>query len=1048
MKPLKVVMSAFCPYADRTELDLTAFGGRGLFLITGDTGAGKTTVFDAISFALFGEASGRNRTTDTLRSDFAKAEVKTYVELSFLHRGEKYSVTRNPRYERPKNRGAGMTAENPDALLELPDGRRVAGYRDVTVKITEILGVNYLRFKQLAMIAQGEFLQLLLADSKERGEIFRRVFDTDLYRDAQRLLKEDEHEAKKRCAEVEQQILQCIAGIAHSEDARGRALSAKADTADIHTAEDILSELQALIAADAELRDGLREKADALGPELAAQIARITRAQYVNRAFADLDIARERQKSLLDRRGEFDAREETLRRAEKALYTVSPAEAAHLREREAEHRLTQDISALEIEMRAQASDLEAARVTYLAEKERAPEREKRAFAIDRLTKTLPSYEASERLKRALNELNEQQTAVQEASEELRRQKTALSEQKTEIGRESEGLADTEARAAICEQAAKQLQSARSGLLALRDALSRIAALRGESAELQDRFVAAQEQFRAANLMYVEKESAFFREQAGLLAASLRDGEACPVCGATVHPSRASLTADAPDEAELKGFRQKSERARKHMQEAGERSALKLAEIKLAREQAAHTAEVCFPARGGEASQKDLAALIASALAENERENRENDAQARRLKEQASRREQCLEQLASLDRALRRNEEETARNEEQKSELLSDIASKTGEYKTLRSSLTYADRRQAAAAADAWTRELDALKHAFKQAEEAYHALKNKLEGNQTLLDDRKKRLTGATEAVRQTRETYLRALSDCDFSDEAAYRDALKTESEIDALRRAVEQHRRETQAVKQDLQRLSKETENERKQDTTQLEAVRQKLETERRDADESVQRLTARLGNNAPIAKALRGAIADAAARQREYLLLANLSKTANGELAGKQKLAFEQYVQASYFNRILIEANKRLRIMTNSRFELLRREEAANLYAQTGLEIDVLDHYTGRARSVKSLSGGEAFKASLSLALGLSDAIQQYAGGVEIDALFVDEGFGSLDAESLDQAIQTLIGLASGDRLVGIISHVHELQERIDRQVVIRKSGAGSKIFIKSQ
>ncbi|MFZ7101507.1 MAG: SbcC/MukB-like Walker B domain-containing protein [Peptococcaceae bacterium] len=335
------------------------------------------------------------------------------------------------------------------------------------------------------------------------------------------------------------------------------------------------------------------------------------------------------------------------------------------------------------------------------------------------------------------------------------------------------------------------------------------------------------------------------------------------------------------------------------------------------------------------------------------------------------------------------------------------------------------------------------KGAFRQAEEAYHALKNKLEGNQTILSDQKKRLTDTIQTKQEALAAYIKKLSECDFPNEEAYHNALKTESEISELKYFIEQYRNEVQDVKQDLRRLTKETENKQKQDMEQLEAAKQKLDQEKRQADESIQALIARLGTNEPIAKALGRANSDAAAYQQKYLLLSNLSKTANGELTGKQKLAFEQYVQASYFNQILIEANKRLKIMTNSRFELLRKEDAADLRSQTGLEIDVLDHYTGRIRSVKSLSGGESFKASLSLALGLSDVIQSYTGGVEIDILFIDEGFGALDAESLEQAVQTLVGLAAGNRLVGIISHVSELKERIDRQVVIRKSSSGSSI-----
>jgi exonuclease SbcC len=941
-----------------------------------------------------------------------------------------------------------MTAENADALLELPDGSRVAGYREVTGKITEILGINYQRFKQLAMIAQGEFLELLLADSKERGKIFRRVFDTAFCQEAQGLLKDREIEAKKRCAEVEQRILQYIAGIAGPEAASGQAPADGSDAVSVHDAEDILTALQAAIAADARLREELQRGAEAADRQIAAQIALIAQAGYVNRAFADLDTARERQKSLLARREEDDARKKTLQNAEKALRTVSPAETADLWEQEAERKLTQSIAALEIEIRAQIEDLEAAQNAYCAERERAPEREKRAAAIDGLTKMLPRYEAAERLGRALAELEEKQSTVCAASEALHRRKTDLLEQRAKLGEEAEGLADTEARAAICEQEAKHLQDVRAGLLALRKALTQIDGLRRESAALQRLFVDAQGEFRAANLIFVEKESAFFREQAGLLAASLEDGKPCPVCGATVHPSKAALAADAPGEAELKAFRQKAELARQHMQEAGEQSALKLAEIKLVQEQTEQSAELCFPGADKDSLREDLAARIESALAENDRKKQETDAQDRRLKKQASRKKQCAELLADLERALQSNEEETAQSERQKSGLLSDIASKTGERRALQDALEYADRSRAAAEIETQTRALDALKEAFKQAEEDYHALKNKLDGNRALLDDRKKSLIQIAGAAEQARAAYRRALSDCGFPDEEAYRRALRTESEIDALTQAVERHRSETQAAEQDLQRLSAETKDKQKQDVALLEAEKQTLEQEKRKTDEAIGALTARLGNNEPIAKALRRAITDETACRREYLLFGNLSKTANGELAGKQKLAFEQYVQAAYFNRILIEANKRLRIMTNDRFALLRREDAANLQSPAGLDIDVLDRYTGRTRSVKSLSGGEAFEASLALALGLSDAIQQYAGGVEIDALFIDEGFGSLDAESLDRAIQILIGLAEGDRLIGIISHVQELKERIDRQVVVRKGHAGSTIFLKDR
>ncbi|MGI6492501.1 MAG: AAA family ATPase [Pelotomaculum sp.] len=1043
MKPLKIVMSAFGPYAGNTELDLTAFGGQGLFLITGETGAGKTTIFDAMAFALFGETSGSTRTVDTLRSDFAEPHNKTYVELTFLHKGKIYTITRNPRYERPKKSGDGMTTENPDAALQLPDGDIITGYRDVTAKVVELLGINYRQFKQIAMIAQGEFLQLLLADSKERGDIFRRVFNTELYQTAQSLLKDYEREAKKRCESNEQGILQYISGIVCPATEQGQQLAAKLDTANIHTAAEILSELQALNAADTSLGHSLQEQAGALEQNLAAQIVQITEAQYINQAFTALAVAQERQKELRRRQDEHNDRKKTLQDAETARYIVSPLEDAYLREKAAEQKLIQNCQSLAMEIQAQEKELAMVQKAYHSEKEKEPARERLAAAIDGLTKTLPQYDAAAGLARELKKLAAEQRSVEAALEKTRQQKDALLAQKNNLQQELERLTGIEVQVSICEQEGKELQANQTALLELQSSLARFGKLQTESVRLQQQFNVAQEAFQAVNALYLAKETAFFREQAGLLAATLEEGKPCPVCGSTVHPHKATPAADAPSEAELNELKQKNDLARRNMQDASERSAAKLAEINLAREQLHHAAAACFPAIEQNISQKQLAALSQAALAKNKQDIRKKYEQVRQLKEQLTRKNQCREQLASIEDSLQANETATAQKEQQKNNIISDLAAKTGELKTLKASLEYADRSQAVALIKEWTGTLSHLKDNFRKAEAAYHALNSKLKGNQALLDDWRERLTSTSQAKKQAFLAYTRKMSECGFATGEAYHGALKTESQINELRHAVEQYQNEAKALELDLQRLARETEGKQQQDMEILAAAKEALEEEKKQVDESLRTLMARLSVNEPIAKALSEAIADGVKYQQEYLLFSNLSKTANGELPGKQKLAFEQYVQASYFSRIIGESNKRLKRMTNGRFELMPRAGAVDLRSQAGLEIDVLDHYTGRIRSVKSLSGGESFKASLALALGLSDVIQSHAGGVEIDTLFIDEGFGALDAESLEQAVQTLVGLAAGNRLVGIISHVSELKERIDRQVVIKKSNSGSSI-----
>lgn len=1045
MKPLKIVMSAFGPYSDRTELDLAAFGGQGLFLITGDTGAGKTTIFDAVAFALFGEASGLTRTTDTLHSDFAEPATRTYVELTFSHKNKVYSITRNPRYERPKKNGEGMTTESADAVLKLPGGEAVTGYRDVTAKVVDILGISYRQFKQIAMIAQGEFLQLLLADSKERGDIFRRVFNTDLYQIAQRLLKNNEHEAKKRWERIEQSILQYISGIACPENEQGRELSVKLENAAVYNGADILGGLQDLIAADESLRDNLVQQKEKLDHELDAQVTAITQAKYINQFFEELKGTQGKKKVLAGQQEEMDERKRQMQEARKALHTISPLEDKYLREQKDEQELIRSIDRLGVEMQAQKEELQAARTVYQAEKGREPKREELASAIERLNKLLPQYEAAEMLERNLEELGKKQSVVNRELEALLHQKNHFAEQKEKLRQELEKLSDIEVKMSACEQEANRLQDVQDSLLALRDSLSRLCEMQAESSGLKQRFLEAQEKYKTIHTVYTENEAAFFSEQAGLLASSLRDGEPCPVCGSKVHPDKASVGADAPSEARLNELKQETDKARQDMQTASERSAEALTKIGMIKEQFVQDAGAYILNTAPHIEEEQFSALIEAAMADNQKKKKENDRQRRQLKEQVSYKKQAKERLALLEDSLQSNEESRAQKEQQKNSISGDIASGAGEFKALQSGLEYADRRQAEKAAEEWTDELHVLKEIFQKAEETYYGLENKLERNRALFSDYQERAAKLARAKQEALTSYREKLSECGFSGEDAYHNALKTEAEIDELKDSVEQYQNEVSAVERDLERLTRETENRQKQDMEQLETSKQRLQEEKNQVENSVQRLSGRLGINEPIAKALGRAISDAEECQKEYLLIRNLSRTANGELAGKQKLAFEQYVQASYFNQILAEANKRLRIMTNSRFQLLRREDAANLRIQAGLEIDVLDNYTGRIRSVKSLSGGESFKASLSLALGLSDVIQSYAGGVEIDTLFIDEGFGALDAESLEQAIQTLAGLAAGNRLVGIISHVTELKERIDRQVVIEKGSSGSRVKV---
>jgi len=1045
MKPLSVVMSAFGPYAGRTELSFEQFGGQGLFLITGDTGAGKTTIFDAIAFALFGEASGSTRTADSLRSDFADVNTNTFVEFVFLHKGKKYSITRNPRYERPKKSGAGFTAENADATLTLANGDVIAGQKDVTAKIVDLLGITYRQFKQIAMIAQGEFLQLLLADSNERADIFRRIFNTQIYQRTQDLLKFSEKEAKTRCQTGENSILQYISGISCPENEQFQPLADKVSFPSIHAADEILSLLNNLIEQDKSQRDQFKKQSEKLDKALAVQIKVITQAQYINKTFADLETTKLKKQELDEKTDEINEQKQSVILAEKALYTVKPLETAFVRESESQKEITENIGKLNTVIDTQTQEVASLQAAFLAEQKKEPEREKLASDVDNLTKALPKYAEVDKLKQNSLQITTEQTQLEKDIDSIKQQKDKMLAQKVLLNEELEKLADVEVKLSECEHEIEQLSKTQTGVINLQTAIKQLLVLQEEQSTLQTRYIAAEKAFTAVNDEYTHKEAAFFREQAGILANTLQEGAPCPVCGSLNHPKKAVISPGAPSEAELQQLKNRNDQYRQDMQTASELSAAKTSAVKTSEEHLFKSAQESLQAKVIPGTVEKISELAEIELVNCVQKIEKTTEIKKQLETQILRKKQGKEQLVSLEQAQKENEESFVLKEQRKNELATAVAAKTAELKTLQSALEYPSQKQAQENIAAWNGKMELLKQALKKADEAYHTLNNTLEGNRTLLKDNKTRLETVTIQKEKALADYKKKLNACGFADEEAYHSALRTEQEIEDIKLIVEQYQNAFNNVQNDLLRLSEETKEKVPQDIERLETEKQTLEAEKFGNDELARAVLTRLGTNEPIAAALQKAIADWQNYQTEFMLVSTLSKTANGELAGKQKLAFEQYVQASYFNQILTEANKRLKLMTNSRFEMYRREEADNFRSQTGLEIDVLDHYTGKLRSVKSLSGGESFKASLSLALGLSDVIQSYAGGVEIDTLFIDEGFGALDAESLEQAIQTLIGLASANRLVGIISHVSELKERIDRQVIIQKSNLGSLIKV---
>ena len=791
MKPQKLILTAFGPYAGRTELDFSAFGGSGLFLIGGDTGAGKTALFDAITFALYGETSGENRKTTMLRSDFAAPDAETSVELAFTHRGRSYTVRRWPDQQRAAKRGTGMVKVPAKAELIREPDEPVSGASAVTDAVVKLLGIDAKQFAQVSMLAQNDFTRLLNAPSADRAAILRRIFDTADHQRLGQAAVEHARKADEECKRLDDVLLMHVGTLI-------------GDGADEETAAD-LAEMQA--------------ERDPFAAGAAAELGRLLRESD--------DATEKRQTSGMN---ELD---EKIARGDAGL-KIAEERAAR---------------------RRQLAGL-------VAEEQRAADVEHQTDLI-------------------MTDLEKRTANVKENIAKNEADRAALSQAEADLLKTDHRIELAEGLSADCRQLLQNLADA--------DKADEDAAAR------QAEYVAAQAALDSAEEEYSTMQRQLNANRAGLLAKDLQKGKPCPVCGSTKHPKIAALPKDHITEKQLEE-REKALTAQRRSTAAASRTA---------GDAAAHAHELRA------ALQRDADGFFA-----------------------------------------RRGDRYTGK----------------------------------------------------PAAELTPDELKIALTAQQT----------GLTEGLRGLQA------------------DHLKLKQKTDRARSLAKQ----ADLLNGQLADLEKQ----------RFAATRRAANAKAGHAAAMAARDAAvhRLHTNRAAIDALQKTMRESAAAREKRAMWDNLSKTINGNLTGKIKVPFEQYVQAFYFDGVVEAANLRFTRMTDGQYRLLRRKSEA-VGGKTALDLDVFDAYTGKTRPVGSLSGGESFMAALSLALGISDTIQQNAGGVVIETLFIDEGFGSLDSDSLEKAVDTLAGLAGGDKLIGVISHVEALQDRLTRQIHVTKTRAGSKAEI---
>ena len=1053
MRPIKLIMSAFGPFRGITEVPFTKLGSSGLFLINGDTGAGKTTIFDAISFALYGNASGDNRTPDCFRSDYAGDDEKTYVELIFSHRNQEYKIERNPTYKRNKKRGTGTTEEKANATLIMPDGRVINGYTPVTEAVTEVLGIDYKQYKMIAMIAQGEFLKLLTADSNDRVQIFRKVFGTEVYDSIQRRLKDRANKLKYRCEDIDKGIAQFLNGIICCEDSgHFQAIEQWKESSDINNIDSILELLATIIEEDGLHYSAKKAENSILMQKSAEKRAEYTKAEHYNRLISNLQQLENDYNKFLEKLEEIKEEEIKFEFSEKALRKVKPVEDNYLRIKQELKRLAEEINIGQEERKQLQIDLQGLSEDLKAKESYKPRIIQLTKEINRMDEELGKYDSilDHDRKKILWEKRKKQ--LEETIAQKSQAKSKLLNEQLEKQRELEQDGNTDREILVYENQLEQVKVTLNQLNKLQLDIGILIKEKETLIKLQDEFIKVEASYQKINQLYTEKETLFFREQAGIIAKNLQPGSPCPVCGSTDHPSKAPLTTGTVSEEELKKERDRLERARNAVIGASGKSEKQKIRVEMLQNNLQNYAKDLFPGEDERvfADLPNLSKLIKQKYQQTEEGRLDLEKKLHGLNEKLRKQKQYSDRLKQITQEVNAIEEDLQYNQETLSKTNNDLSSILGVLENLRSNLKFPEKSEAEGYVKVLIDESNKLQEELKLAEAAYRSCELRLGKTEAVLSENEKSYRLKSIELSENEEKLKLSLLKHGFingenMDLTKYREVLVTEEELKAIRNRIDNYYRDKGFLEEKIKQLQVETKNQEKKDLTQLELELKELDKQKIECEEQINIIYSRLNNNREIYQKVKLQYKEQEKVRQEYITVNQLAKTANGELAGKSKIAFEQYVQAFYFDKVIQEANKRFYRMSNNQYSLMRKDDPTNLRSSTGLELEVMDYYTGKARSIKSLSGGESFKAALSLALGLSDVIQSFAGGIEVDAMFIDEGFGSLDSDSLEQAIEILNSLTSGNRVVGIISHVSELKDRIDKKIIINKSMEGSRLEV---
>ena len=1036
MRPIKLTISAFGPYASKQVIDFEELKGRNIFVISGKTGAGKTTIFDAISYALYGEASGESRETDSLRSHFADDNTETYVELEFELRGEKYTVNRVPKQKKKKARGEGYTEKSADATLTLPDGKVITKVKNVTDKIIEILGITREQFKQIVMLAQGEFKKLLLADSVEREGIFRKIFNTYDFEKIQAKLKDKAANLSKNRTKSKHEMEINLKNIKGEHDI------VIDEYVDFPL---VIEKLKDLLERDNNIYKTLNEEGKEVDNNLQVKNQEKAIIETNNNLLKEKEIITKALEELLSKEDEYKNKSKTIidgKNAKEVKYIEDKLieTTKKLTKREEDYNLSlKNIDSLKLKQ-------EEANKLLQIEESKECDREKLSVEINNLNKLEEKIIELDSLNNKVMHLKQSAENSKLQIINNKKETEELKKSKEEKELQLKDIATLETKKVELES---DIKAKNKTLDEVRELFKVIRSFQNTYIEHNNKAKEYKEfevEYKKVKENYEKMDDLYKKEQAGILASKLQENEPCPVCGSTNHPNKATIKENLkiPTKEELKVAKENLDKLEKeNLEKINNLTTLNSNKTTYLEQVNNHLSMLSATLNIDKTFNSETAKVVKNLGTELKSVIDKLKDELLKVIDKISLKEKIEKELNLITTTINEREHSLIKLEECEKNYTTELTqniTKIDEYKKeIPENIT--DLKTLNNLIEVKTKELNISKEKLAKLRLENENLAKKLEGENSTSKEINKSIEELKLEIANNKANFNEAIKEQGFDNIQTYEDAKLQISMVESLEKEVENYNSELKLTKAKQEDIINKTKDIVFMDITTIDEEIRSIQNNKKELESKLRELHAIIVGNKTILKNVENLNIEFKEIEEEYKVLGELADLANGKKA--PYISFERYILASYFEDIIEAANIRLEKMTGDRFSLIRKTSKSKGAGQKGLELEIYDNYTDSSRDVSSLSGGESFKASLSLALGLSDIVQSNAGGVSLDTMFVDEGFGTLDPQSLDNAIDSLLELQRGGRLVGIISHVEELKERIDAKLEVTSTSKGSKV-----